>query len=50
LLPDFELAMTKNENLYIPRNTHWNNDGNTFAADIIFENILELGLIKKSDN
>jgi len=47
LLPDFRLASTENNSLYIPRNTHWNNNGNALAAEILSSKLIDLKVIER---
>ena len=40
LLPEFK-KVTKTKQLYIYRDTHWNEAGNHLAADLIFPELLK---------
>jgi hypothetical protein len=41
LLEDFKVA-TQKESLYKFRDTHWNDRGNDFAAEIIFNHLVKI--------
>jgi hypothetical protein len=44
LLDPFREA-ARSENLYWPRNTHWNKAGNRLAAEVLYRRLSELGLV-----